>query len=141
MASFQTNRASRRGDDGADGRPARSEEGVNRQQTVIEGMEIEEEGCYVISIAARMVGMHQQTLRYYERMGLIEPSRSRGNIRLYSPADITRLRQIQRLISDLGVNLAGVEVIIRMNQRLQEAEAELKRLREEIEFCRTNHRR
>src|SRR5438876_2923737 len=80
-----------------------------------------DEGCYVISIAARMVGMHQQTLRYYERMGLIEPSRSRGNIRLYSPADIGRLRQIQRLISDLGVNLAGVEVIIRMNQRLQEA--------------------
>ena len=55
-----------------------------------------DEGCYVISIAARMVGMHQQTLRYYERMGLIEPSRSRGNIRLYSPADIGRLRQIQR---------------------------------------------
>src|SRR5579884_1105037 len=72
----------------------------------------EDEGCYVISIAARMVGMHQQTLRYYERVGLIEPSRSRGNIRLYSQSDIGRLRQIQRLISDLGVNLAGVEVII-----------------------------
>jgi MerR family transcriptional regulator/heat shock protein HspR len=100
----------------------------------------ESEGCYVISIAARMVGMHQQTLRYYERMGLIEPSRSRGNIRLYSPADIGRLRQIQRLISDLGVNLAGVEVIIRMNKRLQEAEAELQRLREEVELCRRQHR-
>ena len=71
----------------------------------------------------------------------IEPSRSRGNIRLYSPADITRLRQIQRLISDLGVNLAGVEVIIRMNRRLQEAEVELQRLREELEYCRANHRR
>jgi MerR family transcriptional regulator/heat shock protein HspR len=100
----------------------------------------ESEGCYVISIAARMVGMHQQTLRYYERVGLIEPSRSRGNIRLYSPADIGRLRQIQRLINDLGVNLAGVEVIIRMNRRLQEAEAELQRLREQVEHCRNHHR-
>src|SRR5437879_1016882 len=99
-----------------------------------------DEGCYVISIAARMVGMHQQTLRYYERVGLIEPSRSRGNIRLYSPADIGRLRQIQRLISDLGVNLAGVEVIIRMNHRLQEAELELQQLREELEHCRAHHR-
>jgi len=95
--------------------------------------------CYVISIAARMVGMHQQTLRYYERVGLIEPSRSRGNIRLYSQADISRLRQIQRLISDLGVNLAGVEVIIRMGQKLQELEAELQRLRAELELCRTQH--
>lgn len=99
----------------------------------------EDDPCYVISIAARMVGMHQQTLRYYERVGLIEPSRSRGNIRLYSPADISRLRQIQRLISDLGVNLAGVEVIIRMGQRLQEIEAELQELRTELEYCRANH--
>ena len=93
------------------------------------------EPCYVISIAARMVGMHQQTLRYYERVGLIEPSRSRGNIRLYSPADIGRLRQIQRLINDLGVNLAGVEVIMRMNQRMQEMDAEIERLRAQLEEC------
>lgn len=99
----------------------------------------DEDPCYVISIAAGMVGMHQQTLRYYERVGLIEPSRSRGNIRLYSQADIGRLRQIQRLISDLGVNLAGVEVIIRMNQRLQEAELELQQLRAAVEHCRTKH--
>ncbi len=95
--------------------------------------------CYVISIAARMVGMHQQTLRYYERVGLIEPSRSRGNIRLYSPSDIGRLRQIQRLIADLGVNLAGVEVIIHMGHKLQELEAELQQLRPELEFCRSQH--
>jgi MerR family transcriptional regulator, heat shock protein HspR len=93
----------------------------------------EDAPCYVISIAAQMVGMHQQTLRYYERVGLIEPSRSRGNIRLYSPADIGKLRQIQRLIADLGVNLAGVEVIIRMGQKLQELDAEVQRLRAEIE--------
>jgi len=99
----------------------------------------DDDPCYVISIAARMVGMHQQTLRYYERVGLIEPSRSRGNIRLYSPSDISRLRQIQRLISDLGVNLAGVEVIMRMNQHLQEAEKEIAQLRAEVERCRANH--
>lgn len=98
-----------------------------------------EDPCYVISIAARMVGMHQQTLRYYERVGLIEPSRSRGNIRLYSPSDINRLRQIQRLISDLGVNLAGVEVIINMGQRLLGLEAELQQLRVEVEHCRAHH--
>jgi len=86
-----------------------------------------------------MVGMHQQTLRYYERVGLIEPSRTRGNIRLYSPANINRLRQIQRLISDLGVNLAGVEVIINMGQRLQSLEAEIQQLRAEVEHCRTQH--
>jgi MerR family transcriptional regulator/heat shock protein HspR len=99
----------------------------------------EQDPCYVISIAARMVGMHQQTLRYYERVGLIEPSRSRGNIRLYSHADIGRLRQIQRLISDLGVNLAGVEVIIRMGQKMQELESELNECRAELEYCRANH--
>ena len=97
--------------------------------------------CYVISIAARMVGMHQQTLRYYERVGLIEPSRSRGNIRLYSPADINRLRQIQRLITDLGVNLAGVEVIIHMGHKLQELETELQDLRNAVEHCQTHHQR
>ncbi len=95
--------------------------------------------CYVISIAARMVGMHQQTLRYYERVGLIEPSRSRGNIRLYSPSDIGRLRQIQRLIADLGVNLAGVEVIIHMGHKLLEMEAELQQLRAELQHCRSQH--
>jgi len=100
----------------------------------------EDHPCFVISIAAGMVGMHQQTLRYYERVGLIEPSRSRGNIRLYSPADINRLRQIQRLISDLGVNLAGVEVIIRMGHKLQELEADMQRLRGEVEHCHSHHR-
>jgi MerR family transcriptional regulator/heat shock protein HspR len=115
-------------------RSARKEEIPVNEETIRDG-----DPCYVISIAARMVGMHQQTLRYYERVGLIEPSRSRGNIRLYSPADIGRLRQIQRLISDLGVNLAGVEVIMRMNQHLQEAEKELEQLRAEVEECRANH--
>lgn len=111
-----------------------------RRSAVAENPIREDDPCYVISIAARMVGMHQQTLRYYERVGLIEPSRSRGNIRLYSPADIGRLRQIQGLISDLGVNLAGVEVIIRMGQKFQELEAQLEQLRAEVEYCRSHHR-
>jgi MerR family transcriptional regulator/heat shock protein HspR len=127
---------------GTPGRPAGpdAETTERNQRPVSEDAVRDDDPCYVISIAARMVGMHQQTLRYYERVGLIEPSRSRGNIRLYSPADIGRLRQIQRLINDLGVNLAGVEVIIRMGQRMQELEAELARLREERDYCRSNHR-
>jgi MerR family transcriptional regulator/heat shock protein HspR len=92
----------------------------------------EDEPCYVISVAAKMLGIHQQTLRYYEREGLIQPSRSRGNIRLYSLSDINRLRQVQRLINDLGVNLAGAEVILRMGERMREMEAELERLRSRL---------
>jgi MerR family transcriptional regulator/heat shock protein HspR len=93
----------------------------------------ENEPCYVISIAAKMLGIHQQTLRYYEREGLIQPSRSRGNIRLYSTSDINRLRQVQRLISDLGVNLAGAEVILRMSERMRTMEDELQQLRARLE--------
>ena len=62
----------------------------------------DEEPCYVISVAARMVGMHAQSLRYYERMGVLKPSRSEGRIRLYSVADVNRLRQIHRLIERPG---------------------------------------
>ena len=72
----------------------------------------DDEPCYVISIASRLVGLHQQTLRYYERAGFIRPHRTGGNIRMYSNADIHRIRQAQRLIEELGVNLAGVEVVL-----------------------------
>ena len=96
----------------------------------------EDEACYVISVAARMVGMHQQTLRYYERAGLLKPSRSRGQRRLYSPADISRLREIQGLIHDLGVNLAGVDVIFRMRERLLQMEEEMESLRREMQRMR-----
>jgi MerR family transcriptional regulator/heat shock protein HspR len=88
---------------------------------------------YVISIVARMVGMHAQTLRQYERVGLVEPKRSGGNIRLYSRADVERLRQVQRLVNDLGVNLAGVEVILRMTEKLQALEQENEALRREVQ--------
>ncbi len=73
---------------------------------------------YVISVAAELVDMHPQTLRLYERKGLIEPSRSSGKTRLYSQRDITHLREIRRLTQELGVNLAGVEEIIRLRREL-----------------------
>jgi MerR family transcriptional regulator/heat shock protein HspR len=90
--------------------------------------------CFVISVAARLLEVHPQTLRYYERAGLLRPSRSKGNIRLYSPADIERARQIKRLIDDLGVNLAGVEVILRLTHRLREIEQELEELKARRRF-------
>ena len=96
----------------------------------------EDEPCYVISVAARLVGMHAQSLRHYERVGLVQPSRSRGRVRLYSQADVARLRHIQRLIQDLGVNLAGVDVIIRMNERIRHMEHEMERLRAELQSYR-----
>ena len=88
--------------------------------------------CFVISVAARLLNVHPQTLRYYERAGLIAPSRSRGNIRLYSTRDIERAQQIKRLIEDLGVNLAGVEVIMKLTERMREMEQEIEALRSEL---------
>ncbi|HEM61521.1 MAG TPA: MerR family transcriptional regulator, partial [Chloroflexi bacterium] len=87
----------------------------------------------VISVAARMVDLHPQTLRYYERMGLLQPHRSRGNRRLYSPRDIERLRAIIRLVDDLGVNLAGVEVIFNMRRKMREMQEEMERNQQEFE--------
>ena len=80
---------------------------------------------YVISIASRIIGVPTYTLRYYERVGIIEPRRSRGNIRLYSDADIVLCRRVKSLMDDLGVNLAGVEVILRMTQRVVELQRRL----------------
>ena len=93
----------------------------------------EELACFVISVAARLLNVHPQTLRYYERAGLISPSRSKGNIRLYSARDIERAQQIKRLIEDLGVNLAGVEVIIQLTERMREMEQELEELRARVD--------
>ena len=94
------------------------------------------EPCYVISVAARMVGLHAQSLRNYERIGLIRPGRSRGRVRLYSDADIQHVRNIQRLVQDLGVNLAGVEVIMNMRGRMQRMEREMDLLRQELQAYR-----
>lgn len=102
---------------------------------------------FTISVAAELVNVHQQTLRHYERLGLIEPLRGKGEIRYYSSVDIEKVQQIRRLVEELGVNLAGVEVILNMREQMeklhhdaQEAlrelreqhEAELRRLREII---------
>ena len=92
----------------------------------------EDEPCYVISVAARMVGVHAQTLRYYERIGLVEPARSRGNIRMYSPLNVQRAKWIKSLIDDLGINLAGVDVIMRMTGRMAELEREVEALNEQL---------
>ena len=91
-----------------------------------------EEPRYVISVAARIIGVHAQSLRYYEKMGLIEPSRSQGNIRLYSMRDIERVRQVKTLMNDLGVNLAGVEVIMRLAERMAEMERQMRQLESEV---------
>ncbi len=96
----------------------------------------DDEPCYVISVAARMVGMHAQSLRNYERIGLIRPGRSQGRVRLYSDADIQHVRNIQRLVQDLGVNLAGVEVIMNMRGRMQRMETEMDLLRQELQAYR-----
>lgn len=85
---------------------------------------------YVISVAAEMLDARAYTLRYYERVGIIKPARSRGNIRLYSERDLALLRRVRTLMEDLGVNLAGVEVILRMSQHI----AQLKRAAEELEL-------
>jgi MerR family transcriptional regulator/heat shock protein HspR len=90
---------------------------------------------YTISVAADLVNVHQQTLRHYERLGLIEPYRGKGEIRYYSPQDIERIQQIRRLIEDLGVNLAGVEVILNMREQMErlqdEFNAEIARVQEQ----------
>jgi MerR family transcriptional regulator/heat shock protein HspR len=86
-----------------------------------------DEPMFVISVAARLVEMHPQTLRYYERAGLLKPTRSSGKIRLYSQREIDRLRKIARLTSELGVNLAGVEIIIDLTERLETLQERMKK--------------
>ena len=89
------------------------------------------EPIFIISVAARMLGVRTQTLRYYERLGLIEPSRTQGNQRIFSRSDIERVQRIRDLMDDLGVNLAGVEVVLKLLGRLQSAEDEIQALKVE----------
>ncbi len=89
-----------------------------------------DEPRYVISVAARMVNLHPQTLRHYEGLGLVKPTRSQGNRRLYSDNDLERLRLICRLTSDLGVNLAGVEVILNLTEQIRRVREEMARREE-----------
>ncbi len=91
-----------------------------------------DEPIFVISVAARLVEMHPQTLRYYERAGLLKPTRSSGKIRLYSQREIDRLRKIARLTNELGVNLAGVEIIIDLTERLEQMQEQMNRREAEL---------
>jgi MerR family transcriptional regulator/heat shock protein HspR len=84
-----------------------------------------DEPVYLISVAARMCGLHPQTLRLYERLGLVQPHRVGNSKRLYSEADIARLRRIQRLTQQMGVNLAGVEIILRLLERIEQMNREM----------------
>ena len=98
--------------------------------------EFDTEPRYVISVAARMLKVQTHTLRYYEKVGVIEPRRSRGNVRLYSDRDIAILQRVKALVDDMGVNLPGVEVILRMMERVGELQYELEQAQREIEKLR-----
>ena len=106
---------------------------------------IDDRPRYMISIAAELVGMHPQTLRVYEAKGLVRPRRTPGNTRLYSEADLERLRLIQRLTTELGLNLAGVETVLRLEDQLGRLQARLDRLesemRQEIQRVHKQYRR
>jgi MerR family transcriptional regulator, heat shock protein HspR len=87
-----------------------------------------ERALYMISVAADLVGMHPQTLRIYENKGLVRPQRTPGGTRLYSETDLDRLRIIQRLTTEVGLNLAGVELVLRLEDELRKAHAQIERL-------------
>src|SRR5579884_2469619 len=93
---------------------------------------MDERPIYMISVAADLIGMHPQTLRMYEQKGLVRPKRTPGGTRLYSEADVERLRIIQRLTTDLGLNLAGVELVLRLEDELRKAHAQIERLQEQL---------
>ncbi len=83
------------------------------------------EGAYTISVVANQFSVHPQTLRLYEREGLLKPSRTEGNTRLYTEADMSRLEMILSLTRDLGVNLAGVEIILNMREKMEEMQHQM----------------
>src|SRR3712207_365870 len=90
-------------------------------------------GVYMISVAAELAGMHPQTLRIYESRGLINPKRSRGNTRLYSQRDVERLRRIQELTNELGMNLAGVEKVFELEQEIDKLRRRMRTLERQAE--------
>jgi MerR family transcriptional regulator/heat shock protein HspR len=93
---------------------------------------MDDRGRYMISVAAELVGMHPQTLRIYEQKGLVRPKRTAGNTRLYSDLDLERLRLIQRLTTELGLNHAGVEHVLRLEDQLRKMQARFDRLEREM---------
>ena len=93
---------------------------------------MDDRGRYMISVAAELVGMHPQTLRIYEQKGLVRPKRTSGNTRLYSEADLERLRLIQRLTTDYGLNLAGVEMVLRLEDQMQRLQRSMERMERQL---------
>jgi len=91
-----------------------------------------DEPCLTIGVVARLVNLHPQTIRNYEDLGLVMPHRTEGNIRLYSPREIERLHKINRLTQELGVNLAGVEVILHMADQIETLQVEIEWLRQQL---------
>jgi MerR family transcriptional regulator/heat shock protein HspR len=106
---------------------------------------MDEHPRYMISVAAELVGMHPQTLRMYEQKGLVRPRRTAGNTRLYSERDLERLRTVQRLTTEWGLNLAGVERVLELEDELARARARSRQLelllREEVERVHKQYRR
>ncbi len=98
-----------------------------------------DEPVYLISIVAKILDIHPQTLRQYERENLITPSRSNGRIRLYSQRDIDKIKLILRLTRDLGVNLAGVDIILRLKENVDKMEGEIAELRHELASMTNKH--
>ncbi|HIP54724.1 MAG TPA: MerR family transcriptional regulator [Sulfurimonas autotrophica] len=98
-----------------------------------------DEPVYLISIVAKILDIHPQTLRQYERENLINPSRSNGRIRLYSQRDIERIKLILRLTRELGVNLAGVDIILNLKETIDGLEKEIAELRHEVEVAKNAH--
>jgi MerR family transcriptional regulator, heat shock protein HspR len=92
---------------------------------------IDDRPRYMISVAAELVGMHPQTLRMYEQKGLVQPKRTAGNTRLYSETDLERLRLIHKLTTQLGLNLAGVEAVLDLEEQLQRMQVRMERLERE----------
>ncbi len=91
-----------------------------------------DEPVYLISVVATMLNIHPQTLRQYEREGLVEPSRTQGRMRLYSQRDIDRMKLILRLTRQMGVNLAGVDIALQLKEQIDEMQKEINELREEL---------
>jgi len=98
-----------------------------------------DEPVYLISVVAKVLDIHPQTLRQYERENLICPSRSNGRIRLYSQRDIDKIKLILRLTRELGVNLAGVDIILRLKENVDSMEQEIAQLRNEVSMAKNAH--
>lgn len=111
----------------------------NQRETRQRGQRPGGEPVYVISVVARMLDVHAQTLRTYEREGLVQPARSRGGVRMYSDHDVDRLRRIRTLVDELGCNLAGVDVILNLMDRMSDLQSQVVELQDELQRQRDRH--